>query len=398
MGNVYTVTQVNTYIKRMFLSDYALGHIMIMGEVSNCKHHSSGHIYFTLKDQSAQISCVMFKSHAMYLNMPLADGQNVIITGNVSVYERDGKYQVYVEKVVLDGQGALQLQYEKLKKQLEQEGLFDFEHKKEIPKFPKKVGIVTAKTGAAIRDIMNIAQRRNPYVQLILYPAIVQGKEAAASIVKGIKALDGKVDTIIVGRGGGSIEDLWAFNEEVVARAIYEANTPIISGVGHEVDTTISDYVADLRAPTPSAACELAIYEVEQVIGQLNEYKSKMNQVMEHKLAYKKMCLLRQKEKLTYLSPMNQVKEKMQRLADLRELLERNIEQRITKEKHRLQLYLQKLHGLSPTSKLINGYGYITSEKEKPIRGIGDVKEKDMLYITLSDGKLKAQVIDVRKD
>ncbi|MEE1342917.1 MAG: exodeoxyribonuclease VII large subunit, partial [Lachnospiraceae bacterium] len=308
------------------------------------------------------------------------------------------KYQVYVEKVVLDGQGALQLQYEKLKKQLEQEGLFDFEHKKEIPKFPKKIGIVTAKTGAAIRDIMNIAKRRNPYVQLILYPALVQGKEAAASIVKGIKALDGKVDTIIVGRGGGSIEDLWAFNEEIVARAIYEANTPIISGVGHEVDTTISDYVADLRAPTPSAACELAIYEVEQVIGQLNEYKSKMNQVMEHKLAYKKMCLLRQKEKLTYLSPMNQVKEKMQRLADLRELLERNIEQRITKEKHRLQLYLQKLHGLSPTSKLINGYGYITSEKEKPIRGIGDVKEKDMLYITLSDGKLKAQVIDVRKD
>ena len=262
MAGVYSVAQVNSYIKNMFAQDFLLRRLSVKGEVSNCKYHSSGHIYFTLKDGGGTLQAVMFASQRRGLNFKLAEGQQVVVKGTVDVYERDGKYQLYASEIELSGRGDLYLRFEKLLKELEEMGMFDPQYKRPIPRFAKTVGIVTAPTGAAIRDIMNISHRRNPYVQLILYPALVQGDGAKDSIVKGIRTLDAMgLDVLIVGRGGGSIEDLWAFNEEEVARAIFACNTPVISAVGHETDVTIADYAADLRAPTPSAAAELAVFD-----------------------------------------------------------------------------------------------------------------------------------------
>ena len=264
MKNVYSVKQVNAYIKNMFAQDFMRNRIYVKGEVSNCKYHTSGHIYFSLKDESGSIACIMFAGQRNGLAFRMQDGQQVIALGNVTTYERDGKYQLYAKEIILDGAGLLYEKFEALKKELGEMGMFAEEYKQPIPRFAKKIGIVTAPTGAAIRDIMNISARRNPYVQLILYPALVQGEAAAPSIVKGIEMLDAQgVEVIIVGRGGGSIEDLWAFNEEIVAKAIFNCRTPIISAVGHETDVTIADFVADMRAPTPSAAAELAVYEYQ---------------------------------------------------------------------------------------------------------------------------------------
>ena len=274
---VYSVSSVNQYIKNMFMNEYALAVIFVKGEISNCKYHSSGHIYFSLKDASSQLACVMFRGDRGGLAFRMENGQEVVVGGSVNVYERDGKYQLYAKKIVLAGSGLLAEKYEQLKKKLEAAGYFDEDRKLPIPLYVKRVGIVTAKTGAAIQDMMQIAARRNPYVQLILYPAMVQGEGAAGSIARGIKRLDGEsVDVIIIGRGGGSMEDLWAFNEEIVADAIFHCRTPVISAVGHETDTTISDYVADLRAPTPSAAVELAVYDVRQVLEELYGAKDRM--------------------------------------------------------------------------------------------------------------------------
>ena len=306
MATVYSVTQVNKYIKRMFDNDFFLRDVQIKGEVSNVKYHSSGHIYFTLKEEGSSIAAVMFRSaRAGGLSFTLENGQSVVLTGSVAVYERDGRYQIYVRSIAKDGVGNLYEAYELLKQKLYEEGLFDFEHKKEIPKFPKKIGIVTAKTGAAIQDIRNVARRRNPYVQLYLYPAKVQGDGAATTIVKGIETLDTMgMDTIIVGRGGGSIEDLWPFNEEIVARAIYEAKTPIISGTGHEIDNTIADYAADLRAPTPSAACELAIPDIMGQVEKLQQLEQNLQQVMTQNLHRNKMYLDNVAARLERVSPM----------------------------------------------------------------------------------------------
>ena len=280
MRNVYSVKQVNAYIKNMFTQDFMLNRIYIKGEVSNCKYHTSGHIYFSLKDESGSISCIMFAGQRSGLAFKMQDGQQVIVLGSVTTYERDGKYQLYAKEIILDGAGLLYEKFEALKRELGEMGMFAPEYKQPIPKFAKKIGIVTAPTGAAIRDIMNISARRNPYVQLILYPALVQGDGATASIAKGIEMLDKHgVDVIIVGRGGGSIEDLWAFNEEPVARAIFNCRTPIISAVGHETDTTIADYVADMRAPTPSAAAELAVFEYQALENYLEELHLKLKKV-----------------------------------------------------------------------------------------------------------------------
>ncbi len=274
MASIYSVTQVNAYIKNMFVQDYLLKRLSVRGEISNCKYHTSGHIYFTLKDKSGTLSAVMFAGQRRGLNFQLQEGQQVIVTGTVDVYERDGKYQLYAREIKRDGKGDLFEQFQKLRDELEDMGMFAAEYKQPIPKYAKTVGIVTASTGAAIRDIMNISARRNPYVQLVLYPALVQGEQAKYSIVKGIQTLDRLgLDVIIVGRGGGSIEDLWAFNEEMVARAIFECSTPIISAVGHETDVTISDYVADMRAPTPSAAAELAVFDYRQLEEQIHLYR-----------------------------------------------------------------------------------------------------------------------------
>lgn len=281
-SRIYSVGQVNTYIKNMFSQDFMLNRISIKGEVSNCKYHTSGHIYFSLKDETGTLSCVMFAGQRKGLGFSMKNGDKVVAEGSVSVYERDGKYQLYARSITLEGAGLLYERYLALKKELEEMGMFSAEYKQPIPAYVKRVGIVTAPTGAAIQDIRNIAARRNPYVQLILYPALVQGEGAKESIVKGIETLDTcGVDVIIVGRGGGSIEDLWAFNEEEVARAIFHCQTPIISAVGHETDTTIADFVADLRAPTPSAAAELAVVDIRQVLENLRGYRQKLTFGME---------------------------------------------------------------------------------------------------------------------
>lgn len=398
MNNVYSVTQVNLYIKNMFIRDYTLNNIYVKGEVSNCKYHTSGHIYFTLKDGQGQIACVMFAGQRSGLKFQMKEGQSVIALGSISVYERDGKYQLYAKEIILDGSGYLYEKYEQLKKSLEKEGLFDHDHKKPIPAFAKKVGIVTAKTGAALQDIINISTRRNPYVQLILYPAQVQGDGAAATVVKGIKTLDKLgVDTIIVGRGGGSIEDLWAFNEEIVARAIYECNTPVISAVGHETDTTIADFVSDLRAPTPSAAAELAVYDIKTYNADLETLNRTFNYQMQKKIIWVRNRLKQLSMKLEYTSPIYQVRQKRQNLMDIEQRLNKLIEIILTKKKHQLEIYAEKLEGLSPLKKLSKGYALVVNSSNEVMNRLEKAKVGEMLQISVTDGDVMARVEELIK-
>ena len=396
---VYSVGQVNNYIKNIITSDYVLKKLTIQGEVSNCKYHSLGHIYFSLKDETGSISAVMFKgSIPNGLKFRLADGQSVLVTGRIAVYERDGKYQLYAEEIKQDGVGSLFEEFEKLKLRLNEEGLFDFELKKDIPKFPKKVGVVTAKTGAAIQDIMNIARRRNPYVQLILYPAKVQGEGAADTIVQGIRTLDRMgLDTIIIGRGGGSMEDLWAFNEEKVVRAVFEANTPIISGTGHEVDITLADYAADMRAPTPSAACELAIPDVMTTVNQLRNYERLINNHIMSKCSLYNSMLEKYESKLNLLNPRQRLQNQIQYLSELYDRLKKSLENKYNQAFHRFEILSVRLNGLSPTAKLINGFGYIEKDN-KAVTDIQDVKTGDKIGITIKNGRIQAVVENVSED
>lgn len=395
---IFSVGQVNNYIKNIITQDYMLKSITIKGEVSNCKYHSLGHIYFSLKDETGSLPAVMFKGNVSSgLGFTLKDGQAVIVSGSIGVYERDGRYQLYASSIKLDGAGKLYEELEKLKYKLNEEGLFDFDNKKPIPQFPKKVGIVTAKTGAAIQDIMNIARRRNPYVQLILYPAKVQGEGAADTIVKGIEVLDSMdVDTIIVGRGGGSIEDLWAFNEEKVVRAIYAAKTPIISGTGHEVDITLADYAADLRAPTPSAACELAIPDIMTTINTLNSINNSLYTSITNKLSYARVKLDGIESKLNLLNPSFKLEQQSQYLADLYDRMKLAITRKYEDRSHKLEIFATKLNGLSPTAKLINGFGYVETD-DGPVVGVNNINKGDMIHITMHDGKIHAQINEVTK-
>jgi exodeoxyribonuclease VII large subunit len=396
MGQAYTVTEINQYIKNMFMRDRILNQIYVKGEVSNCKYHTSGHIYFTLKDAQGQLACVMFAGQRRGLTFRLEEGQSVIALGSINVYERDGKYQLYANQIVLDGQGLLYEKFEKLKKSLEEEGLFDSAHKKPIPSYPGRVGIVTASTGAAIQDIINISRRRNPYVQLILYPALVQGQGAAESVVKGIKALDKLgVDTIIVGRGGGSIEDLWAFNEEIVARAIYQCETPVISAVGHETDVTIADFVADLRAPTPSAAAELAVNDYTAFVTRLTDYGKKLTREIELKLSDYQNRVKQLKLRLFYASPVYQLKQKRQNLMDAEQKLAQQMDRILREKRHKLEVYIARLEGLSPLSKLSKGYALITGEDRKPIQSVQKVRKDEILTVSLLDGEIKTRVEEV---
>ena len=395
MGQAYSVTEINQYIKNLFIRDGILSRIYIKGEVSNCKYHTSGHIYFTLKDAQGQLACVMFAGQRRGLTFRLEEGQSVIALGSINVYERDGKYQLYASEIVLDGQGILYEKFEKLKKSLEEEGLFDRAHKKPIPAFPQKVGIVTASTGAAIQDIRNISRRRNPYVQLILYPAIVQGAGSAESVAKGIKILDKLgLDTIIIGRGGGSIEDLWAFNEEVVARAIYACSTPIISAVGHETDITIADFVSDLRAPTPSAAAELAINDYNTFQSTIREYHRKLTREMQQKIRFSENRIKELRLRLLYSSPTFQIRQKRQYLIDTQQKLLLEINQRIKENRHLLELYIARLEGLSPLSKLSKGFALIVGEDNIPVQSIHKVAKNELLTVSLLDGDIKARVED----
>ena len=393
MKNVYTVSQVNTYIKNMFTQDFMLNRIYVKGEVSNCKYHSSGHIYFSLKDEGGTLSCVMFAGWRKGLSFPMKDGQRVIVLGSVSVYERSGSYQLYAKEILQDGAGRLYEAYEKLKRELEEMGMFAQEYKQPIPFYAKKVGIVTAPTGAAVQDIRNIALRRNPYVQLILYPAQVQGEGAADSIVRGIEALDAlNLDVLIVGRGGGSIEDLWAFNEEKVARAIFECRTPVISAVGHETDTTIADFAADLRAPTPSAAAELAVADIREIIDRMEAYQKRLSQAFEWRLEQYRRRLAELQKRFSQSSPRQLLFERRMREADLRNRFDQAMKDKLADRKGRLALLAERLHGLSPLLKLQQGYSYTEGPDGRAVTEIGQVEEGEKIRVHVTDGVYTAVV------
>ncbi len=396
--NVYTVGQVNTYIKNMFTQDFMMNRIYVKGEVSNCKYHTSGHIYFTLKDETGALHAVLFAGNRKGLAFDMRNGDNVIVLGSISVYERDGKYQLYAREILLDGAGLLYQRFEALKRELEEMGMFAPEYKQPIPQYIKTLGIVTAPTGAAIRDIQNITGRRNPYVQMILYPALVQGDGAAASIVNGIHALERLgVDVMIVGRGGGSMEDLWAFNEEIVARAIFECSVPIISAVGHETDTTIADYVADLRAPTPSAAAELAVYDVRQLQGQLLTMQMELNRRLGEKLQYCREKLKQFERNVKLFSPENRLNDRRQMAADLAEKLEFIMQQRLAVSRHELELCAGKLEAMSPARKLSQGYAFVSDKAGRGIQDVDNLQQGDMLNIHMMNGRVKAQVYEISK-
>lgn len=396
MASIYSVSQVNSYIKNMFVQDFALSRISVRGEVSNCKYHTSGHVYFTLKDKGGTLAAVMFASQRRTgLGFQMQEGQQVVVTGAVDVYERDGKYQLYAKKIEPDGLGGLFERFLQLRNELDDMGMFAPEYKQPIPKYAFRVGVVTAATGAAIRDIMNIAARRNPYVQLVLYPALVQGDGAAASIAEGIRTLDAMgLDVLIAGRGGGSIEDLWAFNEELVARAIFDCQTPIISAVGHETDVTIADYVADLRAPTPSAAAELAVFDYRQFEEQRQIYQKAITRAMERKLERRRHLMEQFRLRLGFHDPMRQVNDRRQQLAAAWERMDAVMARRLQEDRHRLELIAGRLHGLSPLAKICNGFGFITDEQGKRVESVKQVEPGDKVTVRISDGRLTAQVTD----
>lgn len=396
MASIYSVNQVNSYIKNMFAQDFLLNRLSVRGEISNCKYHTSGHIYFTLKDGTGTLSAVMFSSQRKGLSFTLQEGQQVVVTGSVEVYERDGKYQLYAKKVELAGQGDLYERYQRLLKELEEMGMFAPEYKQPIPRYATRIGVVTAGTGAAIQDIVNITRRRNPYVQLVLYPALVQGAGAAASITAGIKTLDAMgLDVLIVGRGGGSMEDLWAFNEELVARAIFNCSTPVISAVGHETDVTIADYVADLRAPTPSAAAELAVFDYDQFAGQLTACESALKRGLFWQLERRKSRLDHYRLRLKLHDPVRVLNEKRQHLDEIEEQLRRVLEQKILTARHRLALAGSRLHGLSPLAKISKGFGFLTNEAGHRIESVQDVKTGEPMNVRVTDGTIRAIVTEV---
>lgn len=396
--NVYTVKQVNSYIKNMFTQDFMLNRIYVKGEVSNCKYHTSGHIYFSLKDESGTIACVMFAGQRGGLSFHMREGQQIIVLGSVNVYERTGSYQLYAQEIRLDGEGTLYEKYQMLKQELEEMGMFAPEYKKAIPRYAKRIGVVTAPTGAAVRDIMNISARRNPYVQLLLYPAQVQGEGAKESIVRGIRMLETKnVDMIIVGRGGGSIEDLWAFNDECVARAIFDCQVPVISAVGHETDVTIADYVADLRAPTPSAAAELAVWDYRQLQGYLDECRLRMNRSMTGTIRINRLRLKELDVRLSYLHPRHKLQDQQQRLIELEEELRTLMRDRVKEARHRLAIQIEKLNGLSPVRKLNQGFAYVEEADGGVVKSIRQVEKGDELTVYVTDGLIRTSVKAVQK-
>lgn len=393
MQNVYTVAQVNSYIKNMFTQDFMLQKVRIRGEVSNCKYHSSGHIYFTLKDAKSTISCVMFSSDRKGLAFRLSEGQQVVAGGSVDVYERDGKYQLYAREIELDGIGALYERYERLKAELAERGMFAEQYKQPIPRYVRKLGVVTAQTGAAVRDIINVASRRNPYVQIVLYPAIVQGEAAVPSIINGIHAMERQdVDVIIVGRGGGSIEDLWAFNEEAVAQAVFDCNIPIISAVGHETDVTITDFVADLRAPTPSAAAELAVCDFGRLEEQMAEYAYTMQHLCRRTVQNYRNRLGQYGVRLKYLSPLNTLRMKKTQAVSLEERLQAAMERHLQETRHRLAICAERMKGLSPLDKLSMGYAYVSDASGRKLSSVEQVDVGEKIRVCVKDGSLLAEV------
>lgn len=393
MANIYSVVQINNYIRNMFESDFVLENVNVSGEVSNCKYHSSGHIYFTLKDKGSVLSAVMFAGNRTTgLKFKLTDGMKIVVTGKISVYEATGKYQIYARSIKEDGHGELYEKYLLLKKELEEMGMFDSSYKKQIPAHIKKLGVVTASTGAAIQDIINISTRRNPYIQIVLYPAKVQGEGAAESICRGIETLDRYgVDVIIAGRGGGSIEDLWAFNEEIVARTVFNCNTPIISAVGHETDYTIIDFVSDMRAPTPSAAAELAVADIFELIESIAYRMEMLTVAMERKLQDYRKKTDDYSLRLKYLSPENTLNNKRMQLDEISDRLNMYMDRILMMKKHTFSVLCARLQAASPLTKLESGYSYIVNDQGKPLTSVGDVRENELINIYLKDGNISAR-------
>lgn len=391
--NIYTVAEINRYIKNMFSQDFMMRKIYVKGEISNCKYHSSGHIYFTLKDESGSLRGIMFAGSAKNLKHKLNDGDQVVALGSVEIFEQAGNYQLYVKEIIFDGIGDLNNQYQELKTRLEEMGMFANEYKKPIPAYPQKIGIVTAPTGAAIRDIQQIALRRNPYIQLILFPALVQGEGAKISIVEGIEQLDALgVDLIIVGRGGGSIEDLWAFNEEVVAYAVFQCKTPIISAVGHETDTTIIDYVADLRAPTPSAAAELAVFSMSEVLETLLSSQNYLEKQFEITLSSWKSKLMKMKIQFEKNNPSSKLNEQIRILAELEHEIKNQFQKLVQERIKRLEIYAGKLDGLSPLKKMKQGYSMILNPAGEKIYSVHQLVIDEKIKIAMQDGVVEAKV------
>ncbi len=395
MAGIYTVRQVNTYIKNMFTQDYALNRLRVKGEVSGCKYHPSGHIYFTLKDESGILPCVMFAGNRRGLSFVLHNGLQVVVEGSISIYERDGRYQMYAVGITREGLGELYQRYEQLKNRLQEMGMFDASFKQPIPRFALRIGIVTASSGAAIHDIMNITARRNPYVQLVLSPAKVQGEGAAESIAAAIERIDRlHLDCLIVGRGGGSIEDLWAFNEEVVARAIFECDTPVISAVGHETDTTIADFVADMRAPTPSAAAELAVFDYAQFCAGLQGMEELLQRKMEQRIQSSRDQLTQMNLLLRLQHPQNRINTQRQYLSELEDRLHGSMERKLIDLQHQFAIVSERLEGLSPLKKLQGGYGYVHT-KQGPLTTVAEVQAGEPVWIRIQDGSIQAQVTKV---
>lgn len=398
MAKIYSVEQVNSYIKNMFSTDFVLNRISVEGEVSNCKYHGSGHIYFTIKDSKNALAAVMFAANRGGLGFRLEDGMKIVATGNITVYERDGKYQLYAKRIERAGNGELYERFLALKDELEGMGMFDPMFKQPIPAYVRKLGVVTAQTGAAIQDIINISKRRNPYIQIVLCPALVQGDGAAASICRGIQRLDAYgVDVIIAGRGGGSIEDLWAFNEEAVARAIFECRTPVISAVGHETDFTIADFVADLRAPTPSAAAELAVCDLAGVLKQIAEYERRLNGLLKNREDSYRSRLEMYSVRLKHLSPVNIINSRRSQLEDLKLSLDRAADGLLSRARNRLSVSCARLEALSPLSRLSGGYSYVAGADGGAVTSINEVSGGDILDINVSDGIIKSKVLETSR-
>ena len=393
--NPISVTDLNKYIKDKIDGDEMLNNVLVKGEISNFKNHYTGHLYFTLKDENSLIKCVMFKSYTSHLTFMPKDGMKIMVLGSVSVFERDGVYQIYVKAIKEDGLGTLYEKFEQLKEQLSKEGLFDDEHKKKIPAMPKVVGVLTASTGAVIRDIINVGTRRNSNVHIRLFPVPVQGPTAANSIANGIKYMNENklADVLIVGRGGGSIEDLWPFNEEVVARAIYDSEIPIISAVGHETDFTIADFVADLRAPTPSAAAEIAVPNIDDIKATLSFYNNKMKIGLQKKLEILKINYEKIMNRKAFTDPLKAVNEKYMFVDMLIKKMASTMQIRLKDEKSKMIKVISKIDALSPLKTLTRGYSVTTKDDGQLIKSVNQLKINDIVQIRLSDGQIKGKII-----
>ena len=396
--NVYSVSQVTNFISNMFSQEPFLENVCVRGELSNVKYHSSGHVYFTVKEGGAQLSGAMWKSSAIHLKTRLSDGMEVVITGKIQVYAASGTYQIYASTITsTENKGKLYEAFEKLKLELAEEGLFAPEYKQPIPHYIKRLGVVTASTGAGVRDIINVSKRRNPGIEILLYPAIVQGVEAPASIVKGIHALEkAGVDVMIVGRGGGSFEDLNGFNAEEVARAVFDCSIPIISAVGHETDFTIIDFVADMRAPTPSAAAELAVDDVAALCEKIEMQSIRCTRAMERHLSEAKGRVEYLSLRLAKNSPLARLSEKRMRLVSLEESLQGRLLEKLNNRRHQMLLYAERLKGLSPLEKLSSGYGHVERMDGKAVASIKQVMPGDSLKVVVKDGEILATVKDTK--